>query len=135
MILNNEKKIIMLEKHMHSVIDHLKKLIHWQKTLMLVSAEQDQAEAEKFLNDLWRNAINPQDLDKTKNLRASWINEDAEKINISENEKKKWENEEKKEKEERKKKKKKEEEWINEDEMKNSDDFENHFVKDFYFAQ
>ena len=52
MILNNEKKIIMFEKHMHSIINHLKKLIHRQKTLMLVSTKQDQAEAEKFLNDL-----------------------------------------------------------------------------------
>ena len=135
MILNNEKKIIVFEKHMHSVINRLKKLIHRQEALMLVSAGQDQAEAEEFLNDLRRNAINPQDLDKTKNLRASWISEDAEKIDISGNEEKKWENEEKKKKKKGKKEEEKEEEWIDENEMKNSDDFESHFVENFYFVQ
>ena len=135
MTLNNEKKIIMLEKHMHLVIDHLKKLIHRQETLMLVLTKQDQAKAEKFLNDLRRNVINPQDLNKTKNLRASWINKNAEKINISENEEKKWENKKKKKKKKGKKEKKKKKKWINENEMKNNDDFENHFVKNFYFAQ
>ena len=34
-----------------------------------------------------------------------------------------------------KRREKKEKKWIDEDEMKNSDDFENHFVKDFYFTQ
>ena len=120
---------------MHPVIDRLEKLTHRQKALMLVSTGQDQAEAEELLNDLWRNAINPQDLDKTKNLRASWIDENAEKIDISENEKKEWEDEEKKEEEEGEKEKKKKKKWIDENEMKNSDDFENHFVENFYFAQ
>ena len=133
MILNNEKKIIMLEKHMHLVINHLKKLTHQQKTLMLVSVEQDQAEAKKFLNDLRRNVINPQDLDKTKNLRASWINKNAEKIDISEDKEKKWENKEEKKKKKKEKKEEEKKKWINKNEMKNSD--ENHFVKNFYFAQ
>ena len=135
MTLNNEKKIIMLEKHMHPVINHLKKLTHRQETLMLVSAGQDQAETEKLLNDLRRNAINPQDLDKTKNLRASWINKNAEKIDISKNEEKKWENKKEKKKKKKEEKKKKKKKWINENEMKNSDDFESHFEKNFYFAQ
>ena len=52
MILNNEKKIIMFEKHMHSIINHLKKLIHRQKTLMFVLVEQDQTKVKKLLNDL-----------------------------------------------------------------------------------
>ena len=52
MILNNEKKIIMFEKHLHSIIDYLKKLIYQQKTLMLVSAKQDQTKAKELLNDL-----------------------------------------------------------------------------------
>ena len=120
---------------MHPVIDRLKKLTHRQKALMLVSAEQDQAEAEELLNDLRRNAINPQDLDKTKNLRASWIDENAEKIDISRDEEEKWEDEKEKEEKEGEEEKKKEEKWIDENEVKNSDDFENHFVKDFYFAQ
>ena len=135
MTLNNEKEIIVLEKHMHPVINHLKKLIHRQEALMLVLIRQDQTEAEKFLNDLRRNAINSQDLNKTKNLRASWIDEDAKKIDISGNEEKKWENKKKKEEEEGEKEKKKEKEWINKNEMKNNDDFENHFVENFYFAQ
>ena len=135
MTLNNEKKIIVFEKHMHPVINRLKKLIHRQKALMLVSAEQDQTEAEELLNDLRRNAINPQDLDKTKNLRASWIGEDAEKIDISGDEEEKWEDEKEEEEEEGEKEEEEEEEWIDEDEVENSDDFESHFVEDFYFAQ
>ena len=107
MTLNNEKKIIMFEKHMHLIINHLKKLTHRQKALMFVSTEQDQTEAEEFLNDLRRNVINPQDLNKTKNLRASWINENAEKIDISKNEEEEWKNEEKKEEKEREEEEKK----------------------------
>ena len=125
----------MFEKHMHLVINHLEKLTHQQETLMLVSAEQDQTEVEKLLNDLRRNAINPQDLNKMKNLRASWIDENVEKINISKNEKKKWEDKKKKKKKKGKKEEKKKKKWIDEDEMENSDDFESHFVENFYFAQ
>ena len=135
MTLNNEKEIIVFEKHMHPVIDRLKKLTHRQGALMFVSVGQDQAEAEKLLNDLRRNAINSQDLDKMKNLRASWIGEDAEEIDISGDEEEEWENEEKKEEEEGEEKEEEEEEWIDENEMENSDDFESHFVKNFYFAQ
>ena len=62
-------------------------------------------------------------------MRATWVDKDAEKIDISKNEEKKWKKkEEKKEKKEKKKVKK---EWINENEIENSDDY----VENFYFAK
>ena len=83
MILNNEKKIIMFEKHMHLIINHLKKFIHRQEMLMLVSATQNQTKEKGFLNELRRNVINSQDLNNVKNLRATWINKNTENMNIS----------------------------------------------------
>ena len=80
----------MFEKYMHSIINHLKKLIHQQKMLMFVSTKQDQTKAEGFLNDLRRNVINSQDLNNVKNLRATWVDKNAENIDISKNKNQKW---------------------------------------------
>ena len=55
------------------------------------------------MNDLRRNVINSQNLNNVKNLRATWVNENAEKIDISKNKEKKWEKKEKKRKKRKKK--------------------------------
>ena len=90
MILNKEKKNNVWKTY---AFNHwsFKKIYSLTKNAHACFDWTESSKSKRGLNDFQRNFINPQDLNNVKNLRATWVNENAEKSNISKKKRKKGE--------------------------------------------